>query len=177
MIEYDAIKAAYGDRRAERSKLPYLRHIDQGILLLNAMKVTDDVLRAWCLHPIFQLDEFYVPLMKDGGAAFDSSPKIVTLAMEYRAVANAFLTGDEASLRLPKVSPIADVNLMLIADKVQNWRDARMHLFQHVDHAERSKLDRYFKKWLDALNVSSDLQSTLGALLAEDDLWQRRSKA
>jgi hypothetical protein len=172
MIEYDLIKETYGERRAKRSGLPYLRHIDQGLILLRALEVDGDVLRAWCLHPIFQLDEFYVPMVREGRVLRQISSRLAVLAMEYRAVANAYLTKNESEDRLPKISPIDEVNLMLIVDKIQNWRDAR--LFPHVSEEERAKLNRYFEKWLKELKFQPYQRKNLEALLAEDDLWRTK---
>jgi len=177
VIEYEAIRSAYGERKAKRSGLPYLRHIDQGLLLLRFLKADDEVLRAWCLHPIFQLDELFVPLMKGDYPAVNplqASSRILVLAMEYRAVANAFLTHDVDRPGGPRISRIPEVNMMLVADKVQNWRDARLHLYSKIDAEKATSLNRYFLTWLNALGVSFEVRSSLEAILSEDDLWTRR---
>lgn len=180
--EYDVIRAAYGDRKAKRTGLPYIRHIDQGLLILKHLKVDSDVLSAWCLHPIFQLDEYLVPLMSgESQIAFPSralsfSTKVTVFGMEYRSVANAFLTKDTFSGRMPIPSVIPEVNVMLVADKIQNYRDARLHLFPQLEWEGKERLNYYFGAWLTALRVSSEDRTTFEAILAEDDLWSRKKK-
>ncbi len=164
-IEYAAVEKAYGDRKAERSGLPYMRHIDQGLVILDKLTNDDDVLRAWCAHPLFQLDNHFVELMAtphrtDPLCDIVTNPRVAVLAMEYRAVANGFLSKDHAYLfehegmPRPKISPLPEVNQMLVADKVQNYRDARLHVFPDAaTDDEAACLTVYFNAWFKALGV------------------------
>jgi hypothetical protein len=96
--------------------------------------------------------------------------------MEYRNIANASLSdivgydgsviGDhwECKLKRPiKKSPIGPVNAMLIADKVQNYKD---FITYHKDTHPRSvELDFYFKSWLETLLVPDQLFEQLCSLI------------
>ncbi len=163
--EYALITAFYGDRRARRSQVRYLVHIDQGLTVLTAIGASEAAHRAYALHPLVQGDE-------DLAANFDAltraaptlHPHALGLAMEYRSVANAFLSpmedhpgyDDPARIRL---SPLPEVNQMLVADKVQNYQD---FLHYHRDtHPRAAALDRYFRAWLARLEISDAQFATL----------------
>lgn len=170
--EYTVIEIVYGNRRAARTGLPYMRHIDRGLALLEQLgEIGPTVIaRAWCVHPIYQLDEFFNPLAAGftGTKAPTNDPHVVLLAMEYRVRANAFLTGHIGSDREPHPSQVRDVNTMLIVDKIQNWDDARKHLYSKISSSEARQLDIYFMRWLYALGVTHAQQHQLEAVL--DDL-------
>jgi hypothetical protein len=52
------------------------------------------------------------------------------------------------------LSPLAAVNTMLVADKIQNRKD---FLAQHrANHPRAAELDRYFRLWLERLGVSEE---------------------
>lgn len=157
-VEYEIINTMYCDLKAKRTGLPYMRHIDQGLVILEAMNAPPRTLRAWCVHPVFQLDDFFPPLMEEGakGARLLQmlSWQTVALAMEYRAVANAFLTKPRRwQPDFPHLSPVAEVNMMLCADKLQNERDARNHLYGKIPHEERRHLEEYFHRWFSVLKI------------------------
>ncbi len=163
--EYPAVERWYGSRTAVRSGLPFMRHIDQGLLVLQELTDDMDVLRAWCVHPLFQVNEFFEPMMKQSESHVAplinvvSNPRVVVFAMEYRAVANAFLSTDHdyvivhEGTQRPRISVLPQVNQMLLADKIQNYRDARLHVFSKVSADEAKSLDNYFHLWFSALGV------------------------
>lgn len=156
--EYLAISAYYGDQRARRSNVRLMDHIDQGILILKAIGAPLTVARAYCLHPIFQLDD---ALVKEG-MAFASKhgfTEPVLFAMEYRGIANAYLSQHAMPPKGIRLSPIPEVNMMLIADKVQNRKDFERH--HKGTHAKSERLDVYFKEWLQALDVTEDMYESL----------------
>lgn len=146
-LEYQQISDHYRGKFAKRSGLPYMKHIDEGLAILASLGVTDDdVFRAWCLHPILQVDESFGALAHPEDLTL--SPRVMMLAMEYRAVANAYLRPHGIrAVRDIQLSPLEEVNNMLRADKIQNYRDAREH------HNEDKTLHAYFSSWLRALGV------------------------
>lgn len=149
--EYKLIQNYYGDKRAKRSGLYYMNHIDEGIAILRWLKASKSVEQAYCLHPLFQMNEdlalnVFMKLPR-------LEPNVLILVMEYRAVANNYL-----SYMLPKkfieLSPLAEVNQMLVADKIQNRKDFELH--HKGVHKNSNRLDDYFKDWMNALNISEE---------------------
>ena len=76
----------------------------------------------------------------------------MALALEYRNIANATLSRRpiEGAHDIP-LSPLPDVNLMLVADKVHNRRDFEAH--HRATHARSAELERYFRLWLERLGI------------------------
>lgn len=150
-LEYRAIAEHYGSRTARRSGVPLIRHIDQGLAILAAIGASVRSMRAFCLHPLLQSDE---DLAASYGRLQELSDDVhvVALALEYRHIANATLSTREifSAADIP-LSPIAEVNQMLIADKVQNRRDFLEH--HATTHPRAPELDRYFALWLERLGI------------------------
>lgn len=148
--EYRAVSGFYQNTRAQRSQVPLMNHINEGLVILGRLGASQNAMKAYCLHPLFQNDrelnsvgELYVTSL---GESYTTQ-----LAMEYRRVANAYL----AKCKMPEggiqLSPLKEVNDMLIADKVQNRKD---FLRYHFDtHPNSDRLNQYFIEWLEALNV------------------------
>lgn len=154
----DAIKVFYGDRCARRSGVPLINHIHEGLRIMKARDASDYAQAAYALHPIFQDD---ASLTANFGHLQAFDPRVVALVVEYRHVANAWLSGQVYIKRgashydrPPKLSPLHDVNEMLVADKVQNRADFVLH-HKHK-HPRSGELDLYFTVWLDALKISHD---------------------
>lgn len=149
-LPYMIIKSYYGDKKAKRSKVPYINHINEGLIILREINATWTAIDAYCLHPILQEDEELennIDLLKH------IHLKTIVTTMEYRNVANrglhCYQVDDPANIYL---GPLKDVHDMLIADKVQNRKDfLQYHLGSHPKSKE---LDRYFRNWLRALNVT-----------------------
>ncbi len=146
---YEIIKWYYGDTRAKRSQVPYMQHIDHGLIILNKLGVTNMVKDAYCLHPIFQSD-FDLMENFDLTTKYNINSNVMTLVMEYRSVANEYLSHRKVTnLSEIRLSPLKEVNLMLLADKQQNFSDFLIH---HYGNHERSdELFTYFSNWLQRL--------------------------
>ena len=174
--EYHQIRQFYGDRKAQRSGVPLINHIDEGLVILKRIGATDDAERAFCLHPLFQNDEDLArEHWRVEAFAEVQSKRSLFLCMEYRNIANQFLSG-KVDMRLHHsgldteegrrdvtnydiltmpddipLSPLKEVNDMLIADKVQNRKDfIRYHL---ATHANAARLDVYFQLWMMRLGI------------------------
>lgn len=163
-VEYKAIAREYGDRRAQRSKVPLIVHIDEGLILLGAIDATETAMRAFCLHPLLQDDASYAANMPRVDDITDDMTVLAT-ALEYRRVANAALSHREyRSAADIALSEVRDVNDMLIADKVQNRKDFLRH---HLDrHPRSAELDRYFRLWLERLGIDDARYAELVAKLS-----------
>jgi hypothetical protein len=149
--EYGAIAAHYADRCARRSRVPLMHHIDEGLAILARIDAGERAMRAFCLHPLVQTDDAlaaaYARLPE-----LTTDPQVLTLALEYRNLANATLSPRPiaAAADIP-LSPLAEVNAMLVADKVQNRADFLRH--HRATHPRAVELDRYFALWLERLGV------------------------
>ena len=160
---YRLIAHYYEGKKAKRSGVPYIRHIDEGLAVLKLIKSDETVARAYCLHPLVQHDvsllwvcatEEYDAAMK-GKTWFESTFPWI-LAMEYRKVANAYLS----TRRIKHVDeidcgPLQVVKEMLTADKIQNRKDFELY---HLDSHERAdELVEYFAKWFLRLGITEKM--------------------
>lgn len=146
---YDTINEFYGTTCAKRSGIPYIAHIMEGLNVLDAIGASDEAKFAYMLHPIFQDDAAVINLKK---YAHIADPYVLGLCMEYRSIANQYLSKRQInSVDDIKLSPLKDVNDMLIADKVQNYKD---FLLYQDNHERRAELDQYFKNWHFKLGIN-----------------------
>jgi hypothetical protein len=151
--EYKAIQSFYGDDRAERSQCYKMNHIDEGLYIMHLYGATENAKKAFCVHPIIQNDLDLAANWETFREQF--SPTVVGLAMEYRNIANAYLSHREiSSLADIQLSPLKEVNDMLIADKVQNYKD--FIIYHSGTHKRKKELDKYFNDWLQKLNISKE---------------------
>ena len=152
MREYQIISDFYGDKITNRSGVKLMNHIDEGLYILEKIGSSDVTKRAYSLHPIIQDDKSLVEnqhLLKN----IDSD--VIIASIEYRSVANEYLSKrDINSIDEIRLSPLKDVNDMLIADKIQNRKD--FELYHLGKHERSSELDQYFKNWLERLNISEE---------------------
>lgn len=164
---FEAISQFYGDRRAERSGLSLLNHTIEGLAIMAAHAPGEpylfDAMQGFCLHPMLQTDE---TLQENHHLMRFHAPHAVLFAMEYRWLANNWLSdkvryeyysdGSKPLLTMkgkPDPGNLAPVHLMLVADKVQNYKDFLTH---HSDtHPRRVELHLYFNTWLAALGIDN----------------------
>ena len=150
--EYRIISDIYSDKIATRSGVKLINHIDEGLYILDKIGASDVAKRAYCLHPIVQDDE---SLKNNKHLLKNIDSDVIIASIEYRSVANDYLSKrDIKSLDEIKLSPLKDVNDMLIADKIQNRKD--FELYHLGKHERSSQLDQYFKNWLNKLGVSEN---------------------
>ena len=152
--EYKAIEALYSHRRAARSGVLLMHHIDEGLQVLTQRGASVLAMKAFCLHPIVQ-DDASLANAYPRIAELTDDPSVLALALEYRNIANATLSHrpiDGAS-DIP-LSPLAEVNEMLVADKLQNWKDFILH--HRSTHPRANILDRYFALWHERLGVTAE---------------------
>lgn len=146
-IEYRRISAYYNGKVAKRSGLPYMKHIDDGLKILEALGAARVTKKAWCLHALIQSDVEFVEnlhLLERCDAV------AVALAIEYRHTANAYLSRMPEQTE-PKTGVSSKIRQMLIADKIQNYHDLITH---NMKHPRYWSLCGYFNNWLNALLCS-----------------------
>lgn len=147
-VEYKLIAKHYGDRVAKRSQVPLINHINEGLVVLDCISATDQAKRAFCLHPLLQADE---DLKENCYLVSFVEPHVLLLTIEYRSVANEYLSDKVNTEQKIRLSPLYEVNDMLVADKVQNMKD--FMTYHHGTHARSNELARYFDNWLTALKI------------------------
>lgn len=149
---YQLIRRFYGERIANRSKVPLINHIHEGLTVLEEIGAGIDAMEAFCIHPMVQADADleanldYVALNVDA--------KVLALALEYRSVANEYLSDKADTGHKIRLSPIKAVNDMLVADKVQNRKD--FYTYHYDTHPRSHQLEMYFIDWMEALGISND---------------------
>lgn len=152
---YDLIVEHYAMQCAKRSKVPLINHINEGLVILDALGESQRVKDAFCIHPMLQHDRDLAANWKEVADTCDS--ETILFAMEYRSTANAFLSDKVRGAEYYDIllSPIKAVNNMLIADKVQNRKD--FELYHLGTHARSDELNRYFQIWLERLGVRENI--------------------
>ncbi|MDF1661601.1 MAG: hypothetical protein P1V97_07500 [Planctomycetota bacterium] len=154
---YQCIKAYYAGKIAARSQRPYIQHIDEGLEIMMRRGACVVAMEAFCLHPMVQGDEdlrqsFGSEDLFGADSRWDWEPRALILAMEYRRVANAYLSGRCIdSISEIQLSVLPEVQEMLVADKVQNRKDFERY---HQDHPRHKELTEYFQNWLRRLEIS-----------------------
>lgn len=164
---YRLIEQHYKGKKAKRSGLPYINHIHEGVYVLNRLFGWEErSIAAFCVHPIFQSDSALQEALHGDIDIQFLDPEVILLAMEYRKVANAYIS--TMKIREPeaiKLSPLEEVNRMLIADKVQNKKDFMSHMYKQVDRPSYHKVSQryldYFDSWLVRLDLQQELYQQL----------------
>ncbi|MEM1180098.1 MAG: hypothetical protein AAGM22_17280 [Acidobacteriota bacterium] len=154
------IQEVYRGRVARRTGVSYLQHIEDGVyVLVRLFGWRPRVVDAYCVHPIFQSDKHLARALAGELAIDVLSTDVVALAMEYRRVANAYISTMKPRRGAAiKLSPLAEVNAMLAADKVQNKKDFMAHLYFGADGGPKPSSLRYleyFDSWLERLGLSA----------------------
>lgn len=153
--EYREISSFYGTTVAKRSQVPLMNHINEGIDIMERLNASAESIRAYCLHPVFQSDNDFSENYEKS-RQFDSY--VMTLVMEYRKSANAYLCRpstdgfDMRDIKRAVGNLITPVKHMLIADKIQNRKD--FMLYHHGTHKRSDQLFSYFNNWIEYLGVS-----------------------
>ncbi len=151
--EYRLISHHYGAGKAERSQVYFMNHIDEGIALIRWTFQDIAAEKAYSLHPIFQSNDALREYPSH--IVHQSDPFIIMYVMEYRHIANAYLSKRKiADTSEIVTSPITHVNIMLYADKIQNYKDFEM--YHKGTHPRSADLDEYFQNWLKRLHVTPE---------------------
>ena len=161
--EYKMVAAYYGNRVAKRSSCRLMEHIDEGLMLLENWGVGIPLLRAWCLHPLMQDDRLYLEYIQYGSTMNEQATRI---AVEYRAIANAYLPKHQS--RLPDISAMDEVNTLLLVDKLHNrWQFENTCMRRPGIYPNEQRLRQYFHEWLEALSLNQSVA------IAANKLWSQ----
>lgn len=144
---YKKIQEFYGDKRTVRSGVPLIYHIDEGGAILDSLGANDIVKDAYYLHPLFQSDESF---NENKNISLDGiSPESIILSIEYRRIANSYLSTMDPK-NLIEI-PCEEIKQMLIADKVQNYKNFKE--YHSTAHRRREHLEEYFQNWFNILEI------------------------
>lgn len=147
MKAYQIIKSFYGTQTTKRSQVPLINHINEGLKILDKIGASETVKSAYCLHPILQSDEAFL-----SNKSFDFeevSSEAIILTMEYRRVANSYLSKNQKEDFVG--FSCLEVKQMLIADKIQNYKD--FLCYHHGTHPRSEVLYEYFQNWFVLLDI------------------------
>ena len=144
---YKIIKDYYGNTITKRSKVPLINHIDEGLVILDTLNASKEAKDAYCLHPLLQSDEDFLNNYKNDFS--DVSTAAIILAIEYRRVANSYLSAGKLEDFVGFTS--TDIYHMLYADKVQNEKDFK--IYHEGIHPRSEELRKYFNNWFELLKV------------------------
>lgn len=149
-MEYQLISEFYAGRVADRSSVPLMNHINEGLHILISRHASVSTKRAFCLHPLVQDD---ATLKENLDSLIVNADKVaLLLAMEYRNIANQYLSERKINdVRDINLSPLPEVNEMLIADKIQNYKD--FCLYHKATHECADELEEYFLNWFERLEI------------------------
>jgi len=129
-------------------------HIKDGVKILEKLGASSDTIVAYILHPLFQSADELRKAVNSSDLLYSYSPRVIVLLMEYRNKANSYLcrtaTDNYTISDLPYIV-LEETRQMLIADKVQNFSNFSKH---YRDHPRCSQLQKYFKQWLEHLEVT-----------------------
>ena len=158
MDSYKLISDHYGDRKAKRSGFPLIKHIDDGLAIINEImrktsvfqhgihddKVHQLVNDVWCLHPLGQ-EKIAIP---------DINEDQKTLLDQYVYYANSLLRSNYKTNSWIDLPETGVLWTLLATDKIQNYID-----FLEIDnhnpfvYEERVEIREYFEWWLKKLHI------------------------
>jgi len=169
---YKVISKFYKGKSTSKG-IPYTNHIDEGIGHLENLHVDDTTINAFILHPFVQcvnlVGTYGKTLLTEKELEkhiniFEIEPDIAHELLLYRKYANSYLcrpeTDDyayhEAVAAVEGLEQYPNVVKMLIADKLQNFKD---FLKYRQDHPRKVPLTYYFRFWLIMLSRMSKASS------------------
>ena len=162
---YNIIYKYFKDKRTSKG-VPYMNHIDEGIEILKELEANNKTIEAYTLHPFIQC----VNLKGADGKIimtqeemekylniYEIDSEVIAKLFLYRKFANSYLCRIEtdgilfckARQLVEDLKNYPDVIKMLIADKVQNYRD--FLIYRKNNHKRSNELDYYFNMWLNVL--------------------------
>jgi hypothetical protein len=174
---YKLIQQKYQGKVAQRSGVSYMNHIIEGAFILQQIYGTDEeLLEAYCLHPIFQSDKLLSQLLAgDSTDLARISPRVIVLGMEYRRVANSYTINNK--VRKPEnieIGALDKVHKMLVADKIQNKKDFMKYMYLQHDCSACQKVSehsvQYFDSWLARLSISQKMYEEVVAQVEQSGI-------
>jgi hypothetical protein len=143
-IALEFIQSCFKDRVSKRSREPYMRHITEGLQILDLLGADEFTRVLFCLHPLYQMEKEWEEQKSALARIFPMS--VHAAGFDYHCTANSCLprTG-----RQPVLSRWHEVNVALVADKAQNYA-AFLRTIAGT-HPDADELHRYFRAWISKL--------------------------
>lgn len=160
MHELQLIRDFYSTKVAERSRVPLISHIEEGLEILEELGASKCAKAAYCLHPMLQGDAEFTANYKRLANDEHISVASFALALWYRTAANAYLckpstdNWTQENIKRAVGHMPEDLRHMLIADKRQNQKDFMLYHFD--THARSVELAFYFYNWLEFLEAPAE---------------------
>lgn len=162
---YQIISKFYNSEMTQRSKIPLIRHINEGLRILTALQASKTTHQAFCLHPIIEGEHDLARVLDDPTAVCRVS---LGYAQDFAAAASHFRVDDYSAGLRPDVAGLpTSVLQMLIADKVQNRKD--FTLYHRHTHPRAADLEGYFVCWLNHLGVDQTRYRELAGIAESAD--------
>ncbi len=176
------IETIYASRRTRRSKVPHRNHIDEGLMILQALQATQVEAEAFCLHAPAQISYHFgarptaasYRLTEPQGprdtwllqTRFPLAADAVALAWRFAVQAEAFRPNHlNDEIEPPSFTIDTAVRKLLIADKVQNRKD--FERYHRDSHPRAPQLTQYFACWFALLEISEHVYQKMLAMLAQ----------
>lgn len=157
-VSFQRISRHYGATAAQRTKLPWINHIVEGVVLIHQLGGRIGAADAFCWHPLIQSDTTYLETLVEMRRHYNlnTNGEVLVNVLGYRDAANRWLRGVVNKDNQPKKHPLESVNVMLMADKIQNRKDfeANERLFSVEDAAS---LHYYFDCWFNTLGITPEI--------------------
>ena len=156
---FNLIKGHYKNNTTERSGIFLMNHITEGLKVLDYLKADITTKAAFCLHPLMQSDLDFYKYITNLKKYRNISQKTQALTLEYRRAANSYLCTpytdnyDFNDIDNNVKIVLEETKLMLIADKVQNYKD--FLLYHYGIHERSNQLNQYFINWLSYLGIDN----------------------
>lgn len=156
--EYKLVAEHYGERKASRSGVRLMQHIHEGVAVLETIGATVGAICGFMLHPLVQGQlDMEMNLTKICRQEMLNTRGLM-MVMEYRHKANSYLCTEatdgwsDYDARQAIGELCIDVRDMLIADKVQNYKD--FLVYHHGTHPRTLELQNYFQRWFRLLDIT-----------------------
>lgn len=153
-IAYTMISNWYGDRRATRSGVRLMNHIDEGLVLLTIAPTSVHI--AFALHPLYQDPKDRATNI----VSYLTLPKEIRVLIDlYNNTMQSCSSKGFAKGKLVDLTTLWDglykdeVLMMCLADKLQNQKD--FYKYHWKVHPESDNLEAYFEHWITKLTKTN----------------------
>lgn len=143
-IEYNYMKDLFSTSVSKRTKDLSTNPMEEGLAILNILESNHITKKAYCIHQLFHNDES-LERSWDGNRFPNCDIKSMLLAMEFRTLYKSKPNRNG----IIKLSPIKEVNEMMLAYKMQQYKNFEINGRGQTDNDEL--VESSFKNWIKQL--------------------------